>query len=191
MEAKIYFMRATGCAIERPVKSHATSLDLVQVHGALALPNFRELPVAYEIEVLEMAWKLVHQININTGICIHRCIMKYIPHMLGIFILCLALIGSSAALSLDDLQSRSRIGLIDIGSQSSPVLQSAIFEDQLLRNIPQEYSIDPETPWTPLDEPIPQKFVLFSSTGSDVYSVRIDGYYARSFIPHLELTQRN
>jgi hypothetical protein len=105
--------------------------------------------------------------------------------------LCLALIGSAAALSLGDLQSRSRIGLIDTGSQSSPVLQSAIFEDQLLRNIPQEYSMDPETPWTPLDEPIPVKFMRYSSTGSDVYSVRIDGYYAHSFIPHLELTQRN
>jgi len=79
---------------------------------------------------------------------------------------------------------------IRINSDSS-ILQSAIFEDQLLRNIPQEYSMDPETPWTPLDEPIPQKFVLFSSTGSDSYSVRIDGYYAHSFIPHLELTQRN
>jgi len=105
--------------------------------------------------------------------------------------LCLALIGSAAALSLNDLQSRSRIGLIDTGSQSSPVLQSTVFEDQLLHNIPQGFSMDPEAPWTPLDEPIPQKFMLFSSTGSDSYSVRINGYYAHSFIPHLELTQRN
>lgn len=37
-----------------------------------------------------------------------------------IFMLCLALIGSAAALSLDDLQSRSRIGLIDIGYSGSP-----------------------------------------------------------------------
>ena len=138
-----------------------------------------------------MAWKSIHQININMVICIQTCTMNGMLQAGCIFMLCLALIGSAAALSLGDLQSRSRIGLIDTGSQSSPVLQSAIFEDQLLRNIPQEYSIDPETPWTPLDEPIPQKFVLFSSTGSDVYSVRIDGYYAHSFIPHLELTQRN
>jgi hypothetical protein len=46
--------------------------------------------------------------------------MKYTLHMLGIFMLCLALIGSAAALSLDDLQSRSRIRLIDIGYSGSP-----------------------------------------------------------------------
>ena len=46
--------------------------------------------------------------------------MKGILQAGGIFMLCLALIGSSAALSLDDLQSRSRIGLIDIGYSISP-----------------------------------------------------------------------
>jgi hypothetical protein len=46
--------------------------------------------------------------------------MKSTPHMLGIFILCLALIGSAAALSLGDLQSRSRIGLINTGYSGSP-----------------------------------------------------------------------
>ncbi|KQC06465.1 MAG: hypothetical protein APR55_01405 [Methanolinea sp. SDB] len=125
------------------------------------------------------------------GSCIQTHTMKAILQGIGIFILCLALIGSAAALSMGDLQSRSRIGHIDVGSQSSPILQSAVFEDQLLHNIPQGFSMDPEAPWNPLDEPIPQKFVLFSSTGSDSYSVKINGYYAHSFIPHLELTQRN
>jgi len=130
-------------------------------------------------------------IYIYISIYIQNDIMRFLLHVTGICILCLAFIGSAAALSLDDLQSRSRIGHIDVGTQSSPVLQSAVFEDQLNRNINQGFSMDPNIPYTPLDEPIPQKFVLFSSTGSDSYSVKINGYYAHSFIPHLELTQRN
>ena len=71
-------------------------------------------------EEMEAAWKCHHHTNLYMGICILCVIMKYTPHMLGICILCLALIGSAAALSLDDLQSRSRIGHIDTGYSYSP-----------------------------------------------------------------------
>jgi len=46
--------------------------------------------------------------------------MKYTPHMPGICILCLAFIGSAAALSLGDLQSRSRIDLVNTISSGLP-----------------------------------------------------------------------
>jgi hypothetical protein len=71
------------------------------------------------------------------------------------------------------------------------ILQRAILEDQLYKNMFRGFSMDPEIPYTPLDEPIPVKFMLFSSTGSDVYSVKINGIYPNSFIPHMELNQTN
>ena len=71
------------------------------------------------------------------------------------------------------------------------ILQRAILEDQLYKNMFKGFSMDPDTPYTPLDESIPVKFMLFSSTGSDVYSIKINGIYTNSFIPHMDVNQIN
>lgn len=62
---------------------------------------------------------------------------------------------------------------------------------ELLHNFGKSDKVDPGLPYTPIDEPITVKCLLFSVNSPNVYSQTIDGYYyfpGEGYIPHIKLT---
>lgn len=113
---------------------------------------------------------------------------------------CILLIGSIPSAiavipSIASMNSQNHFGFGGVSIQSKMMqshrMDSGPTSDELLDNLLESLRMDPGLPYTPIDEPITVKCLLFSVNSPNVYSQTIDGYYyfpGEGYIPHIKLT---